>query len=160
MIPSVKQIDPDLVKMFADAENKSLKQSAPPNVIVDPKNHVESTRSVWADNASNLNAFEYGYHCGNIGADNIKPDTKMFLSDLFKGLRQCISNETDKIGGEKNHDSFLAIQHIINILSEKYVASEAANEEAKKINIEHIVAALHGYLTSYIVSNFKPNLKK
>lgn len=159
MIPNPKQVDPDLAKIFNDVPNTAFKQTVTPTVVNVPKDHVESSRAIWSENTTNMMAFEYGFMMGSAGDSNAKPDVRTFLLDLFKSLRQCITNEITKIdSSDKSHDIYLALQHMINVLAEKYRNIET--NSSAKINTEAIVASFHGFITSYIISNYKPNLKK
>lgn len=159
MIPDANKVDPDLIKMFADVPNQAIKQSNTQHVINVTNTPEESARSVWDNNTNNLLSFNYGYMCGSIGDSLTKPTTKSFFNDLLKGLKQCLANETDKIDpSDRNTDFFMALQHMFNILIQKYEHMEITNN--KKIDTNAIIASFHGFITSYILTHYKNQLKK
>lgn len=162
MIPSEKQIDQDLIKMFSTVENTAVKQSMPPKVVISTDNFVDVSKNVWSKSISHASMFERGYISGISVNDYTRPDLKAFINDLFKAIKDNVRHEIDKYGKtQETVNIFLALQHILNLLIEKCEEIQAnSKSEEEKIKIENILAGIHGYLTAYIISFYAPELKK
>lgn len=162
MIPSPNQIDKDLIKMFSTVENKSLSQTTTPQTIISSDNFVDVSKSVWNRNIEENKAFERGYISGLSINENNKPDTTRFINDLFASIKDNISEEVNKKEPVKEITLvFAAIKQILVLLTDKCVEAQSKiDNEEEKIKIENILAGLHGYLTGYIVSAYRPQLKK
>lgn len=162
MIPSPSQLDKDLIKIFSTTENKAIKQTISNNIVVKSDNIVDVSRSLWSKDIKHINSFERGYITGMSINEANKPDVNSFINDLFDSIKDNIYKELENTEHTKDiNNIFAAIKQILSLLISRCREADSKVElESEKIQVQNILAGLHGYITAYIISAYHPQLKK
>lgn len=155
MIPSDKDIDPDVFKHFADVSSTKKSDSLTPPPP--PMDFNEITRNFWLSRSSEIvKGYDLGSNAGKFAASTSQLRTENVFNTMFNALKTAVLNEIQQNGGKPSDykDAFDAIQALFNILVDRLSTDETPTS---KNNAERILAAIHGHLNSYVQSFYKNN---
>lgn len=152
MIPNPNELDPDIIKMFADKPNSAMISPPTGSQPLEPPKGDELNplyRRVWIQDLDLLKSFDYGVNLGKTRAPQ-----KMVLNDIFSSvlnaIKQLISVELANINSTgKYKEIYDALNNLFTILNDK-CNSEQSPE--RKINNLRVLAGLHGFISSYVNS--------
>lgn len=159
-IPNINDIDPDLLDMFKDIPNKAIQQTTQPiieNKIEDP---IKIARSLWMKEQKTCQAFDAGVFESKSIKQSKGLDT--FVFNNFNCLKSAIDNEIgDLINGNMAYHSeninyrtiFYIIFSLLFMLNN--ILDTIGDKFKDKIEYNNIIAYYHGFITSYMFSNFK-----
>ena len=155
MIPSDKDIDPDVFKHFTDVNTIKKADSLAP--VLPPTDFSEISRNFWLSHSSEIvKGYDHGSNAGKFAASTSQLRIENVFNTTFNALKASISNEIQQNGGKASDykDVFDAIQALFNILVDKLSTGETPSS---RNNAERILASIHGHLNAYIQSFYKNN---
>lgn len=152
MIPNPQDLDPDLLKLFAEKPNTAMINPPIGTQPAEPPKGDELNplyRRVWIQNLELLKSFDYGVNLGKTRTPNNLTLNDIFTS-LLNAIKQIMSVELAALNSTgKYKEIYDALNSLFIILQDK-CNSEQSPE--RKINNMRVLAGLHGFLVSYVNS--------
>lgn len=151
MIPSPKNIDGELLKHFNEVPNSANISPPAGSTTLEPPNRNdinEMYRRIWITNTDLLKAYDYGANIGSVKfSSNITLNN--ILYSLVNALKQVVSNEVLKSNG--NLEEYKPIYDALNSLF-IILQNKISSQTNKNVDSMAILAALHGFMCSYVNS--------